>query len=132
MKDYLSASPAPIHIPLFNKYISSLATKNGRDVRFLKNWNVKSHRCHQGMGRNNVKKIVGRACKILRISPEGFTSHFWLRSAATNLADASVSFINLKRHGQWASDIFVEGYIANSKHTREGLEQCLLPERTRH
>ena len=29
----------------------------------------------------------------------GYTSHCWRRSAATNLADAGVSFINLKQHG---------------------------------
>jgi len=45
----------------------------------------------------------------------GYTVHAFRRSAATNLADAGVSFVNLKRHGQWKSDSVIEGYIANSK-----------------
>ena len=45
----------------------------------------------------------------------------------TNLADRSVSFINLKKHGQWKLDAVVEGYIANSKPMRRERETCQLP-----
>jgi len=79
------------------------------------------------MGRNNIQKFVRRACKILRISHEGYTSHCWRRSALTNLEGAGVSFVNLKRRAKWASDAVVEGYIANSKPIREECEQYLLP-----
>ena len=65
-----------------------------------------------------MRGYIRMACEILRIDAQGFASHCWRRSAATNLADAGVSFINLKRHGQWASDAVVEGYIANSRPIR--------------
>ena len=68
------------------------------------------------------------ACNILKKSSANYTSHTWRRSAATNLADANVSLINLKRHGQWVSDSVVEGYIANSRPLREERLRCLLPE----
>ena len=64
---------------------------------------------------------------MLNISSEKYTTHCWRRSAATNLADRGVSFINLKRHGQWKSDSVVEGYIANSEPIRREHETCLLP-----
>ena len=31
------------------------------------------------------------------------------------------------RHGQWKSDLVVEGYIANSEPLRKEREECLLP-----
>ena len=74
-----------------------------------------------------VNKLHGVACKILRRNAKPYTSHTWRHSAATNLADAGVSFINLKRHGQWISDSVVEGYIANSKPLRDERLHCLMP-----
>ena len=44
-----------------------------------------------------------------------------------NLADAGVSLINLKRHGQLISDRVVEGYTANSLPLRQERLNCLLP-----
>ena len=44
-----------------------------------------------------------------------------------NLADAGVSFINLKQHEQWASNRVVEGYIANSLPIHQECLNCLLP-----
>jgi len=45
--------------------------------------------------------------------------------------DAGVSFINLKRHGQWKSDSVAEQYIANSKVLRDERKVCLLPKNMR-
>ena len=116
---------------LFKRYIDSLSPDNTKDSRFLKNYNFRSKVRHQPTGINKMRGYIRMACEILRIDAQGFTSHCWRRSAATNLADSGVSFINLKRHGQWASDAVVEGYIANSKPIREEREQCLLPARMR-
>ena len=116
---------------LFKRYIDSLSPDNPKDSRFLKNYNTRSKARHQPTGINKMRCYIRMACEILRINAQGFTSHCWRRSAATNLADAGVSFINLKRHGQWASDAVVEGYIANSRPIREEREQCLLPPRMR-
>jgi len=84
------------------------------------------------MGKNSISKFTKKACEILGIPPKGYTTHCWRRSAATNLADEGVSFVNLKRHGQWASDSVVEGYIANSKILRTEREQKLLPRHRRN
>ena len=67
------------------------------------------------------------ACKILKKSSVPYTSHTWHWSAATNLANAGVSFINLKRHGQWLSDSVVKGCIANSKPLQDKMLHCLMP-----
>ena len=57
----------------------------------------------------------------------GYSSQFWRRSIATNLANAGVSLLHLKRHGQWDSGRKVEGYMANSLPLRQELLNCLLP-----
>ena len=77
------------------------------------------------------KSFVKTACDILGVDPTGYTTHCFRRSAATNLADTRVSFVNLKRHGQWKSDSVAESYIANSQVLRDERELCLLPENLR-
>ena len=82
---------------------------------------------HSEIRRESCENLHKNVCKILKIFPENYTTHCWRRSAATNLADLGVSFINLKQHNQWKSDAVVEGYIANSKPVRRERETCLLP-----
>jgi len=77
------------------------------------------------------KSFVKIACDILGLDHAGYTTHCFCRSAATNLADAGVSFVNLKRHGQWKSDSVAESYIANSQVLRDEREVCFLPENLR-
>ena len=95
--------------------------------QLLKKWNGRTKHRIQNMGRNNLNILQETACSKLKKSKNGYTSHCWRRSAATNLADAGVLFINLKRHGQWVSDSVVEGYIANSKPQHQERLHCLLP-----
>ena len=66
-----------------------------------------------------INLLHGVVCEILGNDVTTYTSHTWLQPAATNLAGAGVSFINLKRYGQWILDSVVEGYIANSKPLRD-------------
>ena len=120
------------HIPsiygkLFNRYESELPTDRASDMQYLRLF-------HKGLGlRKNpagpktLNSFVKSACEILHLDPKNYTSHCFRRSAATNLADAGVSFINLKRHGQWKSDSVAKAYIANSKILRQEREICLLP-----
>ena len=114
---------------MFEKYVKQLCPDviNSGMRQFLKNWNGRAKRRIQNMGKNNLNSLHKVACSILKKNENGYTSHCWRSSAATNLADAGVSFINLKRHGQWVSDSVVEGYIANSKPLREERLHCLLP-----
>ena len=124
------------HIPsiygkLFLRYESELPTDLNANMQYLRLF-------HKGLGiRKNpagpktLNSFVKLACKILHLDPECYTSHCFRRSAATNLADAGVSFINLKRHGQWKSDSVAEAYIANSKVLRQEREVCLLPQSLR-
>ena len=97
------------------------------NLQFLKNDNKVWRKRVQNTGKNNVNMLHVAACKILQRNRKGYSSHCWRRSAATNLADAGVSLINLKRHGQWVSDRVVEGYIANSLPLRKERLNCLLP-----
>ena len=115
--------------PMFRSYIQELCedTIEAGKTQFLKNWSRLGNRRIQNTGKNTVNGLHSVACKILRKSSSGYTSHCWRRSAATNLADAGVSLINLKRHGQWTSDKVVEGYIANSKPLRQERLNGLLP-----
>ena len=124
------------HIPsiyqeLFVRYSEELHQKSKGSSRFLKNWVARSSARTQNAGKNMIIKWIARMCSILKIDPAGYTTHCFRRSAATNLADAGVSFVNLKRHGQWLSDSVVEGYIANSVPLRKEREEYLLPENMR-
>ena len=73
-----------------------------------------------------MNKLHKVACEILKCPDTGNNSHTWHWSAATNLANTGLSFINLKRHGQWITDSVVEGYIANSRPLKNCLH-CLIP-----
>ena len=117
--------------PLFAKYITQIDESKMTSNRFLKNFNKRSGSRIQNCGINNIRKWIKKMCDMLHIDADGYTTHCFRRSAATNLADAGVSFINLKRHGQWQSDAVVEGYIANSKPMRLEREVNLVPENLR-
>ena len=82
-------------------------------------------------GENLVKYLHKIVWGILQISSQDYTTNFQKRSAATNLTERGVSFINLKRHGQWKSNSIVEGYIANSEPLGEN-EGCVLYKRILH
>ena len=104
---------------LFKKYLSQLKKEGNGKTRFLKKWNIKSQTCVQNTGRDKVGKVINEFCKLLGISDDGYTSHGFRRSAATNLADAGVTLVNLKQHGQWSAESSAEPYIENSKPIRE-------------
>ena len=118
------------YMSMYDRYLKELCPKTIKagKVQFLKNWNKKGNRRIQNTGKGVVNDLHKVACKILNKNADPYTSHTWRRSAATNLADAGVSFINLKRHGQWLSDSVVEGYIANSKPLRDERLHCLMPD----
>ena len=88
-----------ICLPLFQKYMTELQTKNVKTKCFLWYWNMKARKRIQKSGENLVTNLHKNACRILEISAENYTTHCWRCSAATNLADRGVSFINLKWHG---------------------------------
>ena len=114
---------------MFSRYISELCqdTIAKGNVQFLKNWNKIGKRRVQNTGKNNITILHSAGYKILKKSNKGYSSHCWRRSAATNLANAGVSLINLKQHGQWQSDRVIEGYIANSLPLHQECLNCLLP-----
>ena len=121
-----------IYTDYLDTYISELDPRDKVSQQFLKNWNCRSQCRIQNTGRNTISQYCKVACTtILKIDSDGYTPHCFRRSAATNLADAGVGFINLKRHGQWTSDASAERYIANSKPLRVEREQKLLPENLR-
>ena len=115
--------------PIFSRYMEEICqdTVAAGNVQFLKNWNKIGKRWVQNTFKNMVNILQVAACRILVKSNKGYSSHCWRRSAPTNLTDAGVSFINLKRHEQWASNRVVEGFIANSLSLRLERHNCLLP-----
>ena len=86
-----------IYLPLFQKYMTELQTMNVKTKYFFQSWNVKGRKRIQKSGENIVKNLHKNACNILHISAENYTTQCWRLSAATNLADRGVSFINLKQ-----------------------------------
>ena len=60
---------------------------------------------------------------------DGHTSHQWRRSAAINLVDTGMLFINLRWHSQWNSDCVAEGVKKKSKPLPKQRLNCLLPEK---
>ena len=115
-------------LPVFKRCISEIcqaSVKQGR-LQFLKNWSAKG-KCHlQNTGKHTINKLHKVVCEILKLRPDEYGSHSWHCTEATVLADAGVSKINRKRHGQWASDPVVKGYKANSKRLRMERLNCLL------
>ena len=120
-----------VYEDLYHLYMSQLKNKSDKSSRFLKNYNKRSKKRVQNCGRNTVNSAVSHCCSILKLPEDGYTSHAFRRSAATNLADAGVGLTNLKRHGQWKSPAAAEGYISNSVPLRREREQMLLPEAIR-
>ena len=124
------------HVPrlyskLFKKYEKQLPKYVTEEDLYLRVWVKKDQARSKLVKRYTTEQFAVEACRILGIDDTGYTSHCFRRSAATNPADAGVSFINLKRHGQWKSDSVAEEYIANSKVLRDEREVCLLPENMR-
>ena len=93
----------------------------------FKNWKNKGKRRIQNTGKHTVNKLHKVACELLKCPETGYTSHTWRWSAATNLANAGVSFIHLKYHRQWISCSVVEGYTANSRPLGNERLHCLMP-----
>ena len=116
---------------LFLKYESELSTELTSSSTYLHRFTKKAKSRKAPLGQKYIANLVTLACKVLGKDPFGYTGHAFRRSAATNLADAGVSFVNLKRHGQWQSDSVCEGYIANSKALQTERVQYLLPEKRR-
>ena len=113
---------------MFGRYLEEICkdTVAAGNLQFLKNWNKIGRRRVQNTGKNKVNMLYFAACKILKRTKKGYLSHCWRQSAATNLANAGVSLINLKRHRQWVSNRVVEGYIANSLPIRKERPNYLL------
>jgi len=118
-----------VYLPLFKKYFSQLegGIKQNSSDRLLKNFNVKAGSRIQSTGKNTAGTCTKDSCAVMGMESEGYTTHCFRRSAATNLADAGMSLVNLKRHGQWKSDASAERYIANSILIREEREKLLVP-----
>jgi len=116
-----------IYRPLMDTYLAQLKPETKGKSRFLKNWNSKAGYRVQNTGRDKVMNSVNDFCDVLGICSDGYTSHCFRRSAATNLADAGVSLVNLKRMGQWKADSSAERYLENSKPIKEQREKLLMP-----
>ena len=116
---------------IMERYISQLReTKcKGKNVRFLRNYNIKAHARLQNAGKTNMGKFAKETAKDLNLEEAKYSNHSWHRSGATNLADSGCSRTNLKRHGQWQSDAVAEGYIANSRPLRLEKMNMLKPDR---
>ncbi len=114
---------------LFHTYMNQLDPNFKPDSNFLKNYTEFEYKRINNMGYKKASNLIKKACVILGKQPTGYTGHCMRRSAATNLADQGVSFVNLKRHGQWRSDSVVEGYIANSEPIRLERLYGLMPRR---
>ena len=112
--------------PIFARYLKEIwqDTVAAGNLQVLKNLNKIGRRRVQNTGKNNVNRLHVAG---LNRTTKGYSSYCWRRPATTNLTDAGVSLINLKRHRQWVSNKVVEGYIANSLPLREERLNCLLP-----
>ena len=102
------------YYPIYDQDIKELCQKTIKagKVQFLKKWNGKGKHRVQNMGNSMINMLHKVAQKILKKSPDPNTSHTWCRSTSTNLAQANVSLINLKRHGERCSNSVVKRYIA--------------------
>ena len=118
-----------IYLPLYNRYFVELKGPGAAsNSRILKNFNKRSQTRTMGPGKNKIMTFIKMMCTILGIDDtSGYSIHAFRRFAATNLADAGVSLVNLKRHGQWKSDATAERYIANSLPIRKERVQKFLP-----
>ena len=119
--------------PMFSRYVGEICQDWVAigNLQFLKKWNKFAKKRTQNTSKNNINSLHVVACKILKSSKNGYSSHFWRRNAATNFANAGLLLINLKPHGQWASDRVVEGKIVNSLPLYQQRLNCLSPAKER-
>lgn len=98
---------------IFNLYSSSISNKG----RIWLKWSPSSQKfLNQPIGKNLLSKYANSvAIQLGKPNPENYTGHCFRVSAATALADAGASNLNLKRHGGWKSDSVAESYLRDSK-----------------
>lgn len=87
---------------------------NDRKGRFLR-YIVNGKGSNRPVGKNKVSEYPGFVASFLGLSPSGYSGHCWRRTAATILAEADVSVIQLKLAGGWKSDQVCQRYIEETK-----------------
>ena len=73
------------------------------------------------MGKMKHSATLRKIELFLNLAPKRLSSHYWRRSAATELANSGISLLGLKRAGRWK----------NLKSAEEYLEHCLPVQRDR-
>lgn len=99
-------------LDIVRKYIK-LRPKVPHDRFFL---GYKNDKCtKQAIGVNTIgdyPKVIATFLKLT--DPRSFTGHTFRRTAATFMADAGLSMLEMKRNFGWKSDSVAEGYIQDS------------------
>ena len=90
--------------PYFKLYCSQLdrTGKHGKPLKtsqFLKNYNLRSKKRSQNMGKMKHFATLRKIELFLKLTPKSLTSQCWRRSAATELANSGISLLGLKRAG---------------------------------
>lgn len=81
----------------------------------------------QVRGEHYFGKLCKRIAEFLQLeNVEQYTSHCIRRTAATLMANAGVSSINLKRFGRWKSESVAMGYLEDSETLKRSLAQTLI------
>ncbi len=104
-------------INLLKTYVELFPIENrtGRLVRYiLKDRNVLTGSA-KPVGKNSLKDYGSYIATFLRLpNPECYTSHFSKRTAATLIANAGGTTLQIQRAGNWRSPRVAEGYVARS------------------
>ena len=102
----------------FVKYVKQIDRKNGvtsiKSTRFLKNFNKRSGKRYQNMGRDCINKTLRHIETFLGLEPNSLTAHCFRRTAATILANSGISVLGLKRAGRWKGIKSAEEYLEHS------------------
>ena len=118
--------------PFFVSYIRQIMHKKDspvplKNTRFLKNFNKRTGKRFQNMGRDRINKILRRIETFLNLEANSLTAHCFRRTAATMLANSGISLLGLKRAGRWKGIKSAEEYLEHSLPTQRDRMERLDP-----
>jgi integrase len=106
-------TPSRCAVKYYRQYLSKISfKKTGRFFHQYRNKKV----TRQNLGKSWFQQLPKTIAKWLQIPNwENYTGHSIRRTAATWVADAGVTKIQMKRHFRWKSESMVDEYVDNSE-----------------
>lgn len=118
-------NPLSDPVAIYEAYLPHIKTK--MSTRLFLTWDSRMRKYKNSpIGVNQLHKLPSMVAQHNNLPDPGrFTGHSFRVSCATALADGGMTITNLKRHGGWKSDSVVEGYLRESKKSKQEVVDLL-------